>query len=225
METRREESSSARGRTKPNLSLIALLSFIASFAVARTFTSMNPDTVLIGGGFHIHHFWYGLAMLAIGGWLGISYESERINRVAAILFGAGGGLIGDEVGLLLTLENYWSEITYTVVVTFVTIATMLILLSRYSKIIQTEIGEFLSGNAALYLGVFLAAVSLAFVLETDNTIVIVTSVIVTLVAFALIITYFLRRISKKRQTKNQTDLVRYAHLRVPLSLDFASLSF
>lgn len=162
---------------------------------------MNPDTVLIGSGFHIHHFWYGLVILAIGGWLGISYESERVNRLAAILFGAGGGLIGDEVGLLLTLENYWSEITYTVIVTFVTVATMLISLNRYSKIIQTELAESLSGHAALYLGVFLAAVSLAFVLETDNTVVIVTSGIAALVAFALLIAYFLSRISKKRKTK------------------------
>jgi hypothetical protein len=201
METRREESRTSRGRTKPNLSLVALLAFIASFAVARTFTSMNPDTVLIGSGFHIHHFWYGLAMLAIGGWLGISYESERVNRLAAILFGAGGGLIGDEVGLLLTLENYWSEITYTVIVTFVTIATMLILLNRYSKIIEAELVEFLSGNAPLYVGVFLAAVSLAFVLETDNTVVIVTSSITAIAAFVLLAVYFFSRIIKKSQAK------------------------
>jgi ABC-type maltose transport system permease subunit len=138
-------------------------------------------------------------MMAVGGWLGISYESERVNRLAAILFGAGGGLIGDEVGLLLTFEDYWSEVTYTVIVTFVTIATMLILLNRYSKIIQTELVEFLGGNAALYLGVFLATVSLAFMLETDNTMVIATSGIAALVAFALLIAYFLSRISKKRQ--------------------------
>lgn len=202
METRREESSPARGRTKPNLSLAALVAFIASFAVARTFTSVNPDTILIGGGFHIHHFWYGLAMLAIGGWLGISYESKRVNRVAAILFGAGGGLIGDEVGLLLTLGDYWSEITYTVIVTFLAIASMLILLNRYSRIIQAELSEFLSGNAPLYVGVFLAAVSLAFVLETNNTIIIVTSSIAATAAFVLLTAYFLRRVSKKRQVRN-----------------------
>jgi hypothetical protein len=84
---------------KPNLSILALISFIASFTIARTFTTINPDTVLISGNYHIHHFWFGIAMLAIGGWLGISYTSERTDRLAAILFGAGGGLIGDEVGL------------------------------------------------------------------------------------------------------------------------------
>jgi len=98
---------------KPNLSILAMISFIVSFTIARTFTALNPDTVLIRGDYHIHHFWFGIAMLAIGGWIGISYHSERIDRLAAILFGAGGGLIGDEVGLLLTLSAhaYWAEIT------------------------------------------------------------------------------------------------------------------
>lgn len=201
MDTKQAQSSHAETRTKPNLSLIALIAFIASFAVARIFTSLKPDTVLIGSGYHIHHFWYGLALLAIGGWLGISYESKRVNRLAAILFGAGGGIIGDEVGLLLTLENYRSEITYTVVVTFVTIVTILILLNRYSKIIEAELVEFLSGNASLYIGVFLAAVSLAFVLGTDNTIIFATSGLGVIVAFALIIAYFISQISKIRRAK------------------------
>jgi hypothetical protein len=73
--------------------------------VARSFTTLYPETHLLGGGFHIHHFWYGLSMPAVGGWLGISYDHERISRAAAISFGAGGGLIGDEVGLLSHLNS------------------------------------------------------------------------------------------------------------------------
>ncbi|HML02489.1 MAG TPA: hypothetical protein VK487_03845, partial [Candidatus Bathyarchaeia archaeon] len=61
---------------------------------------MSPRTILVRYGLHIHHFWFGLVLLVVGGWLGISYENERIDRVAAILFGAGGGLVADEVGLL-----------------------------------------------------------------------------------------------------------------------------
>jgi hypothetical protein len=61
---------------------------------------------LITSGIHIHHFWFGIALVAVGGWLGISYNDEETSRVASILFGAGGGLIVDEVGLLLTFGNY-----------------------------------------------------------------------------------------------------------------------
>jgi len=181
---------------KPNLSILAMVSFIASFAIARTFTTLNPTTVLIGGDYHIHHFWYGIALLAIGGWLGISYQSERTDRLAAILFGAGGGLIGDEVGLLLTLSAhaYWAEITYTFVIVFLTFASMLILVSRYHKTIQTEFTQFLRSNASLYFGVFLAAVSIAFILETDNATIITISSGLTVVACVVILAYFIQQI-------------------------------
>jgi hypothetical protein len=188
-----------RVKTKPNLSILALISFLGSFGIARIFTAFYPDTVLVGGGFHIHHFWYGLAMLAIGGWLGISIENERVNRVAAILFGAGGGLIGDEVGLLLTLESesYWTEITYTSIILFLTFISMLILLNKYSKAIRTEFAEFLSSNASLYFGVFLAAVSIAFILETDNTVVIILSSVSAIFGCVIFSAYFVQRIKRR----------------------------
>ncbi|MEM3622546.1 MAG: hypothetical protein QXR76_02095 [Candidatus Bathyarchaeia archaeon] len=187
---------SEKTKTKPNLSLLALVSFIGSFMIARTFTTFNPNFVLISGDLHIHHFWYGLAMLAIGGWLGISYESERITRLAAILFGAGGGLIGDEFGLLLTLEseNYWAGITYTIIIIFLAFASILILLVRYSRLIRMEFTQFLRSNASLYFGVFLAAVSVAFILETGNIIVITVSSMLTLAACLIILAYFVQKI-------------------------------
>jgi hypothetical protein len=186
-----------RIQEKPNLSILAMAVFIVSFTVARTFTALNPDTVLISGDYHIHHFWYGIAMLAIGGWLGISYHSERIDRLAAILFGAGGGLIGDEIGLLLTLENYWAEITYTFVVVFLTFASMLILLNKYRKLIRTEFTQFLRSNASLYFGVFLVAVSIAFILETDNVIIITASSASAIIACVIILAYFIQLIRTK----------------------------
>ena len=183
---------------KPNLSILAMISFIASFIVTRIFTTLNPDTVLISSNYHIHHFWYGIAMLAIGGWIGISVENERLNRVAAILFGAGGGLIGDEVGLLLTFGNYWTEITYTFVVIFLAFASMLILLNKYHKLVRTEFTQFLRSNASLYFGVFLAAVSIAFILETDNITIIIVSSVLTIAACFIILAYFVQRIRTKR---------------------------
>ncbi|MDH7564107.1 MAG: hypothetical protein QHH24_04405 [Candidatus Bathyarchaeota archaeon] len=185
-------------KEKPNLSVLALVSFIASFATARTFTTFFPTTSLIIGGLHIHHFWYGLAMLAVGGWLGISYESERINRLAAVLFGLGGGLIGDEVGLLLTFGNYWSELTYNVVIAFLAVMSIIILVSRYSSIMRKEFTEFLQSNASLYVGIFLAAVSLAFVLETDNEVIVYIFSSLTIVGFIIVLSYFVQRIRAKQ---------------------------
>jgi hypothetical protein len=187
-------------KEKPNLSIIALTSFIASFLIARTFTTLNPEIVLKSGDYHIHHFWYGIALLAIGGWLGINYQSERIDRLAAILFGAGGGLIGDEVGILLTLSAhaYWADITYTFLITFLIIIAMIILISRYRKTIQTEFSHFLRSNASLYIGVFLAAISTAFILETDNIIIITISGVSAIIAFIIVLSYFIQQIKMRK---------------------------
>lgn len=171
---------------------------MASFAVARTFTTFNPGVIVVSGSIHIHHFWFGLVLLAVGGWLGISYNDERINRLAAILFGAGGGLIGDEVGLLLTLGNYWSEITYTLVIMFLAVASTSILIIRYSKTITTELTHFVRSNASLYFGVFLAVVSIAFIMETDNALIIMVSSAASVTACAVILAYLVQRIMRRR---------------------------
>ena len=140
-------------------------------------------------------------MLVIGGWLGISYQNERSDRLAAVLFGAGGGLVGDEVGLLLTLGDYWTEITYTFIILASSIAGVAILFSIYSKIIRTEFGNFLARDFAFYFGVFLTMISIAFFSEADNitTIIILSVLSVTgfiIVLFHLIRSHHLLRFSK-----------------------------
>jgi hypothetical protein len=156
---------------------------------------------LIIGGVHVHHFWYGIAMLAIGGWLGISVENERISRIAAILFGAGGGLIGDQVGVLLTLSAhaYWANFTYTFVITFLALVFMLILLIRYNRIIRTEFTEFLLSNAGLYFGVFLEVISIAVIFETDETTVRIISGVLAVIACMIIVAYFIQQLRKRVQ--------------------------
>jgi hypothetical protein len=181
-----------------NLSVLALISFLASFVIARAFTTINPDIGLRGGGLHIHHFWYGIILLAIGGWLGISYNEKRIVRPAAVIYGAGGGLIADEAGLLLTFGNYWTGITYTIVVIFVAFASTLILFKIYSKAISTEFKGFTKSRASLYFGLILAAVSIAFV-RTRNFLIASISVATTIVACIIIVAYIAERIRAGHQ--------------------------
>ena len=185
---------------RPNLSILAMISFIASFLIARTFTSLSPNITLTGpGGYHIHHFWYGIAMLAIGGWLGISYQSNRIDRLAAILFGAGGGIIGDEAGLLLTgLQNYWTGITYTLIIIFLTLVSMLVLLFRYSKTIATELAELTQSKVSIYFSIFLAVVSAATILETHNLLIIAISSALVAISCFVILGYSVQRLRKRQ---------------------------
>ncbi|MDQ1280697.1 MAG: hypothetical protein QG670_1960 [Thermoproteota archaeon] len=186
------------GVNRPHLSILALICFIISFLIARTFTTLNPTTWLITGGLHIHHFWYGLVLLVIGGWLAISYSSQRVDQLAAILFGLGGGILGDEVGLLLTFGDYWSELTYSFIVVLLIFTSILILLTQYSNIILKEFDEHLRHDIALYFGVFLSAISIVFILDSTN---IITANILSLTIVMgcfLIFAYFTQRYRHKR---------------------------
>jgi FtsH-binding integral membrane protein len=181
------------------MSAVALVSFALSFAAARTFTTLSPHAILSPFGFHVHHFWYGIIMLAVGGWLGISYNDPRIDRIAAIIFGAGGGLIGDEAGILLTLQsqNYWAGISYTLVIMFLALGSILVLLTRYSKTILKEFKEFSSSRGGFYFAVFLAAVSMAFLIDTTDPTVIAVTSLLTAVAWVTILAFSLERIRGK----------------------------
>jgi hypothetical protein len=147
---------------------------------------------LIGGGYHIHHFWFGLAMLVIGGWTGISYQNERSDRFASVIFGAGGGLVGDEVGLLLTFGEYWTGITYTFIIVVSSVAVIVILFSTYSETIRSEFNTFLIGDFGFYFGVFLTVVSTAFLIEAENMITIIILSVLALTGLVIILGHLIR---------------------------------
>jgi len=185
---------------RAHLSWLALVSFVASFAIARIFTTISRNVVLRVGGFHIHHFLYGIILLAVGGWLGISYNEERITRLAAVLYGAGGGLIMDEAGLLLTFGNYWTEITYTIVVIFLGFVFAVILFKRYSKAIRAEIRSFTISWVSLYFGIILAAVSIPFLFRRNFLIMAIataTTIVGCIVIAAFITQLVMKRIRKR----------------------------
>jgi hypothetical protein len=200
--------SASRFQPKAHLAVLALVSFILSFIVARSFTYLYPDVVLVGGGLHIHHFWFGLILLAVGGWLGISYTQKEIDMLAAIIYGVGGGLIADELGLLLTLGNYYSGLTWTFMLLLLSFISVLILINRYRQSIYEELHEFVSSKASLPLGVFLVAVSAAFVVQTDNSVVPLISASLTVAGILIVLAFLIHEIRQKtpKYTNPETRL-------------------
>jgi len=184
-----------------HLEAVALVSFMLSFIVARAFTSFFPNVVLVSGELHIHHFWFGMILLAVGGWLGINYDDKEIDIVAAIFYGVGGGLIADEVGLLLTFDNYWSSLTWTFMIVLFSFVFLLFLFSRYRQTILAELHDFVSSKASLYLGVFLAAISVAFVVEANNLIRII-STILTITAILIVLAFLIHRIKEQQRKRS-----------------------
>jgi hypothetical protein len=109
---------------------IVLTAFIIAFFVARAFVvlmdaPLNPTVQLWLKGYRIHHFFYGIGLLVIGGWFGNAQCGGRATFLSAALYGIGLGLVVDEFGLLLTLGDYWSIQSY---VFFVVISLFLLVL-------------------------------------------------------------------------------------------------
>ncbi len=144
------------------LTFIATLAFLASFFGSRLFATLFPDTVVMQGDIHIHHFWYGIALLSVAGWMGIAWRNERLYRLYAVLYGLGAGFLGDEIGLLLTLGTYESELTYLFFVgaiSFIIIATLLL---RYRVQLEKDVVKLAMWERVSLLGVFLTGFSVFF---------------------------------------------------------------
>src|SRR6266705_396920 len=131
------------GPFRHGLTFIATLAFVVSFFGARLFATLFPTTIVTAssseGTIHFHHFWYGLALMSAAGWMAISWKNERLYRLYALLYGLGAGLMGDEIGLLLTLGNYQSELTllfFIAALSFVIIATLFL---RYRAQLEVEL--------------------------------------------------------------------------------------
>jgi len=144
------------------LAFYGTVSFVASFLGARLFATLNPTVTVVRGGIHFHHFWYGLAMVVSTGWLGITLSNERMGRNLAIVFGLGAGLIGDEVGLLLTFGDYTSNLTEIFFVAAVAFIILVTLLSRGRKHIEREVINLSRKERLTQLGVFIGAFSVIF---------------------------------------------------------------
>lgn len=153
------------------LTFYGTVAFVGAFFGARLFATLNPTVVVVRNGIHFHHFWYGLAMVIATGWVGIAtLRNEQLTRQLAIIFGLGAGLIGDEVGLLLTFGDYTSNLTeifFVGAIAFIILAT---LVSKGRKHIEKEVLNISGKERLTQIGVFIATFSVIFFAVDDWTI-------------------------------------------------------
>jgi hypothetical protein len=180
------------------LAFYGTLAFVASFVGARLFATLNPNVVVVKNGIHFHHFWYGLAMVIAAGWIGIALSNAWLGRNLAIVFGLGAGLIGDEVGLLLTFGDYTSNLTeifFVAAIAFIILAT---LVSKGGKHIERDVIKISWKERGTQIGVFLSAFSALFFASENWQI--------GLVFITLGILVFLWSFERKRETTNLRSL-------------------
>ena len=93
------------------------MAFLLSWAFIRTSAHMIraqvswwPGNVTVGGT-HIHHLVWGILLLLIVGYVGVTVApGSPWQEILAVLFGIGVGLTLDEFALWLNLKDvYWSE--------------------------------------------------------------------------------------------------------------------
>lgn len=105
---------------------IAFVAFLVSFALTRAIADLFPSVNFVIGKYHIHHFYYGIALLIVSNWITLVSNREGPKLFAALLFGLGLGILADELGLLLTCTsplalkcNYYARITLDFFITIV----------------------------------------------------------------------------------------------------------
>ncbi|MBO0888157.1 hypothetical protein J2P12_03560, partial [Candidatus Bathyarchaeota archaeon] len=136
--------------------------FLLSFFGSRLFAELNPTVVVQTGTIHFHHFWYGLIMMSAAGWLGIAYNNPRLERIYALVFGLGAGLVADEVGLLLTFGDYHSQLTtdfFIGAIGFIIIATEI---AGYRKVLEKDVIHVSRNERLVHIAVVLVGLSTLF---------------------------------------------------------------
>jgi hypothetical protein len=98
---------------------ILLGAFLVSFLFIRTSARLMrspkvswwPGSVKTSGGLHVHHLVFGIVLLLLCGFLGLSLApASPWDGILAAGFGIGAGLTLDEFALWVHLEDvYWSE--------------------------------------------------------------------------------------------------------------------
>jgi hypothetical protein len=96
--------------------LVSWLAFSGTFGLVRFITyqihaGRGPFRNVKLGGEHIHHYLWGIAMLAAVGGIALRGENAlRWHPALGATYGAGGALIVDEFALLLDLQDvYWAK--------------------------------------------------------------------------------------------------------------------
>jgi hypothetical protein len=102
-------------------------------------------------------------MVALTGWLAIvGKRTERLDRAYALVYGLGLGLIGDEVGLLLTFGNYYSELTYQIFVGAIGLIILGALAVRFGERLRKDLRGMKRWEVVGLVGLFLAGFSTLF---------------------------------------------------------------
>lgn len=197
-----EPSRTSTSGFRHGLTFIATIAFVTTFFGSRLFATLFPSVVLMRAGIHVHHFWYGIGLMSVAGWMGIAWRQERFYRLYAVLYGLGAGLLGDEVGLLLTLGQYESELTYMFFVGAISAVIIGTLLTRYWNQLQRDLGKLSMRERIALVAAYVGGFSLfVFFLFSGVSLVAVPIALLALAILVLLYTQKKKIMSPKTENK------------------------
>tara|TARA_Y100000034_G_scaffold131879_1_gene193572 strand:- start:443 stop:898 length:456 start_codon:yes stop_codon:yes gene_type:complete len=112
--------------------LLVFISGLITFLITRLFANYFATISVIINEYHIHHFYYGFALLIASSWIALVTNKQSMYKLSAIFLGVGSGLILDEIGLLLNCTtdgkicNYTSRATFDIII--ISIGILLLIL-------------------------------------------------------------------------------------------------
>jgi hypothetical protein len=125
------------------------VTFIVTFIFLRVLTFgirfhlIPAKNVVTSSGLHIHHFVWGIVLLLLVGFLGITIWSERLHPWLGAAFGIGAALVLDEYALWLNLQDvYWLPAGRSSIDVVILVAALLGLYyaaDRFWKQVVTEV--------------------------------------------------------------------------------------
>ena len=92
-------------------------------------------------GYHIHHFYFGILMIAIAGWFAITESGFESKEKLAVFYGIGLGLLMDEIGLLLTWGDYYSSLTYILSIILLGVFLNIIFFPYFWKSVREDLAD------------------------------------------------------------------------------------
>jgi len=100
-----------RPKNGKEIPFLVMISFLGTFGISRAFTYLFPWLFVQVRTVHVHHFAYGIFLLAIVGYVLLTQPRSPSTRLKlALLYGIALGLAFDEFAMWIQLEDaYWDR--------------------------------------------------------------------------------------------------------------------
>jgi hypothetical protein len=119
-------------KRRHHVSFWVLASFIPTFVISRVLVYTSPNLFLTIDETHVHHFTYGIFLLAITGYLALVLRTKRWESRLAVAYGIGLALSFDEFGMWLHLtSNYFVQSSYDAILIVLAVLISLVYFSKF----------------------------------------------------------------------------------------------